>query len=128
MESAIVRSAGQPRIQDFRELWKGHYEKVLACQSIFLSAFASGGGGAVKYVFKSRMEWNGKVLHVYKHCQERFPDVAVMIHDFRPEIVVKKAVHTRDDGLVKAISWCYCATGQHITSCFYYANASSLHL
>lgn len=128
MEAAPVVNGRQPRSQDFCELWTGHYDKVLACQPIFISKYARGGGGAVKFVFQERKEWHGKVCHVYTHCHNTFPPMWVMIHNYRPEIVVRMSVETRDDGLVKAIQWHYAATGQFITATFYYANVSSMRL
>lgn len=128
MEAAHVVNGNQPRTQDWRELWSGHHARVLACQPIFVSKFASGAGGACKYMFNERTEWEGKVVHKYHHCQGRFPVLWILIHNGRPTIVVRQHVITRDDGLAKAISWEYSSTGNFITACFYYASASSMHL
>jgi hypothetical protein len=61
---------------------------------------------------------------MYSHCQKRFPHIAVLIHEFRPKVVVEQEICTRDDGLVHAISWRYSSSGEYICTKFFYANVS----
>ena len=62
MEYAFIPESGKDalKLSDFRELWQGHRESVLAEDNVYISCFARGGGGAVKYIFEGRESWNGK--------------------------------------------------------------------
>ena len=106
-------------LKSFRRLWPGHYSKVLGGQSIFLSQFANGGGGAVKYAKKGMKELNGKELAVYERCHKRFPNVVILVHPFRPKPVVKQEMCFRDDGFAVAVTWFFAASSERITDQFY---------
>ena len=122
MEYAVVRrdQVDRPHLKSFRRLWPGHYGKVQAGSDIYLSQFANGGGGAVKYTKKGMKELNGEELVVYEHCHKRFPDVVILVHPFRPKVVVKHEMCFRDDGLAVAVTWFFAASSERITDKFYY--------
>ncbi|CAL1128072.1 unnamed protein product [Cladocopium goreaui] len=123
MEYCLLKKPDElPKAKNFVNLWPGQYGRVLACDDIFMAKFSQGGGSACKYQYMERKEWKGKPLLVYAHCQNRFPYVGVLIHEFRPKIVVEQGICTRDDGLVHAVSWRYSSSGEHICTKFFYAN------
>ena len=125
MEYCLLKKPDElPKAKNFMNLWPGQYGRVLACDDIFMAKFSQGGGSACKYQYMERKEWKGKPLLVYAHCQNRFPYVGVLIHEFRPKIVVEQGICTRDDGLVHAVSWRYSSSGEHICTKFFYANVS----
>ena len=113
-----------PHSGSWRRLWPGHYDKILKGEAIYLAQFANGGGGACKYVFKSKLEWNGIPKLVYRHCKDQFPLVGVLVHSGRPKVVVNQQITSRDDGLVKAVSWYYSVSGKYITSKFFFVTVS----
>ena len=125
MEYCVLKRADRSvKARDFTKLWPGQYARVLAHEDIFLSMFAQGGGSACKFQYEERTEWKGRPMLVYAHCQERFPRVGVLIHESRPNLVVNQEIVTRDDGLARAVSWHYSASGTRITTKFFYSNVS----
>ena len=126
MEYAFIPESGKDAIKlsDFRELWQGHRESVLAEDNVYISCFARGGGGAVKYIFEGRESWNGKPFFVYKHCRDLFPKMGIVVHERRPIVAVHQEVVTKDDGEVHAIVWTFAATGNFIHARFFYARVT----
>ncbi|CAJ1389638.1 unnamed protein product [Effrenium voratum] len=123
MEYCVLKRADRSvKARDFTKLWPGQYARVLAHEDIFLSMFAQGGGSACKFQYEERTEWKGRPMLVYAHCQERFPRIGVLIHESRPKLVVNQEIVTRDDGLARAVSWHYSASGTRITTKFFYSN------